>query len=161
MKSQQNKIVLLVEDDIAYQKLMKHIFAHQDYVTKLEIVQTGEELLQRLGCFDQNGEDSQRPDLILLDLNMPGMNGQECLKIIKEDDELKAIPVVMFTTSENEDDIMESYNLYASGYITKPTSLQDFREIIKTTCEYWFKICLTPDHRSRVKNGQNKCTISG
>jgi len=85
-----------------------------------------------------------RPDLILLDLNMPGMGGKEFLKRIKDDKNLKQIPVVIVTTSDLEKDIIDSYNLQASGYVRKPVTLDGFKEVMKKIGEYWFVLCKRP-----------------
>ena len=81
------------------------------------------------------------PDLILLDLNMPGMGGKELLKRIKADSRLDTIPVVILTTSDSDQDIIETYKLHASGYIKKPVTLQGFQEVFAQLEGYWFTIC--------------------
>ena len=81
------------------------------------------------------------PDLILLDLNMPGIGGKEFLKCIKADNQLDTIPVVILTTSDSDQDIIDSYKLHASGYIKKPVSLIGFKDVLRDLEEYWFVIC--------------------
>ena len=108
---------------------------------ELYIVSSGEEGLDFLyGRGDHSGKKI-RPDLILLDLNMPGMGGKEFLKKIKEDETLKHIPVVILTTSSAERDIVESYKLQASGYVNKPISLDEFKDVVRQIEEYWFMLC--------------------
>jgi len=136
--------ILLVEDDQADQKLIKVSLESQLVANDLYIVNTGEEGMDFL---HQRGDYSSvvpRPDLILLDLNMPGMGGKEFLKRIKDDKKLKQIPVVIVTTSDLEKDIIDSYNLQASGYVRKPVTLDGFKEVMKKIGEYWFVLCKRP-----------------
>jgi len=133
--------ILLVEDDPADQKLIRASLKQQRLANDLHIVSSGEEgidFLQRRG--DYRGRGAQ-PDLILLDLNMPGMGGKEFLRRIKDDEGLKQIPVVILTTSDSERDIIESYKLQASGYVSKPVTLDEFKEVMRKIKEYWFVIC--------------------
>jgi len=136
--------ILLVEDDPADQKLIKVSLESQLVANDLYVVNTGEEGMDFL---HQRGDYSSvvpRPDLILLDLNMPGMGGKEFLKRIKDDKNLKQIPVVIVTTSDLEKDIIDSYNLQASGYVRKPVTLDGFKEVMKKIGEYWFVLCKRP-----------------
>lgn len=141
-------IILLVEDDIADQKLIKASLRNEKIANEVHAVKSGEEgmdFLYRRGAY----EGAPCPDLILLDLNMPGMGGKEFLKRIKEDENLKHIPVVVLTTSDAERDILESYRLQASGYVRKPVTLVEFKEAMKTVKEYWFLLCKrVPKERS-------------
>ncbi len=133
--------ILLVDDDPADQKLIRTSFRDQKLANELYIVGSGEEGLDFLyGHGDHSGKKI-RPDLILLDLNMPGIGGKEFLRKIKEDDNLKHIPVVILTTSDAERDIVESYKLQASGYVNKPVSLDEFKNIVRQIEEYWFVLC--------------------
>jgi two-component system response regulator len=118
--------ILLVEDDLGDQKLIKTSLAHQKISNELFIAQNGEDALDYLSRGKASDSDYPLPGLILLDLNMPGMGGKEFLRRIKADDQLDTIPVVILTTSDSEQDILESYKLHASGYIKKPVSLQGF-----------------------------------
>jgi len=93
---------------------------------------------------DNYSNGTPRPDLILLDLNMPGMGGKEFLRRIKGDENLKQIPVVVLTTSDSERDIIDSYNLHASGYVRKPVTLDEFKKVMEKIEEYWFLICKRP-----------------
>lgn len=136
--------ILLVEDDPADQKLIKVSLESQLVANDLYVVNTGEEGMDFL---HQRGDYSSvvpRPDLILLDLNMPGMGGKEFLKRIKDDKNLKQIPVVIVTTSDLEKDIIDSYDLQASGYVRKPVTLDGFKEVMKKIGEYWFVLCKRP-----------------
>ena len=136
--------ILLVEDDLADQKLIKKSLLDQKVANELHIVGTGEEALDYLHHRGDHTEASPRPELILLDLNMPGMGGKEFLRQIKADDKLKQLPVIILTTSESEKDILDSYNLQASGYVNKPVSLADFNKVMEKIEEYWFVVCKRP-----------------
>lgn len=136
--------ILLVEDDPGDQKLVKISLKDQRIANDLHIVNNGNEALEYLYERGNYSEGVPRPDLILLDLNMPGMNGKELLKLIKSDENLRSIPVIVLTTSDSEIDILESYNLHASGYIKKPVDLTEFKEVMKQLGVYWFVICKIP-----------------
>ncbi len=136
--------ILLVEDDPGDQKLIKVSLKNQKIANKLYIVGTGEEAMAFLY---HRGKYSGRvpfPDLILLDLKMPGMGGKEFLRRIKQDERMKKIPVVILTSSDSDKDILDSYKLQASGYIKKPVELEDFKRVVKEINEYWFVICKLP-----------------
>ncbi|MEE8571158.1 MAG: response regulator, partial [Candidatus Bathyarchaeia archaeon] len=92
--------------------------------------------------------DKPRPDLILLDLNLPKKNGREVLKEIKEDSDLKRIPVVVLTVSNAEQDILKTYNLHANCYITKPVGLDEFITIVKSIEDFWLTVVKLPNGRS-------------
>jgi len=136
--------ILLVEDDPADQKLIKTSLKDQRVANDLHIANSGEEALELLHCRGAYSNGTFRPDLILLDLNMPGMGGKEFLKQIKEDETLKQLPVVILTTSDSERDIIDSYKLQASGYVNKPVTLDGFKEIMKKIEQYWFVLCKLP-----------------
>jgi CheY-like chemotaxis protein len=133
--------ILLVEDDLADQKLVKISLRNEKIANDLYTVQTGEEGLDFLHRRGNYSDGITQPDLILLDLNMPGMGGKEFLRQIKADEKLKQIPVVILTTSEAEKDIIDSYKLQASGYVHKPVTLGEFKEAMKKLKEYWFVLC--------------------
>ena len=134
-------VILLVEDDLADQKLIKLSLRNEKIANTLYTVQTGEEGMDFLYRRGKYSDGTPQPDLILLDLNMPGMGGKEFLRLIKEDEKLKQIPVVIVTTSEAERDIIDSYKLQASGYVHKPVTLGEFKEAMKKLKEYWFLLC--------------------
>jgi len=133
--------ILLVEDDLADQKLIKASLRNQKIANDLRIVNSGEEALDFLYHRGNYAKDASRPELILLDLNMPGMGGKEFLKRIKDDENLKQIPVVILTTSNSERDILDSYKLQASGYVSKPVTLDEFKKVVERIEEYWFVLC--------------------
>ncbi len=134
-------VILLVEDDPADQKLIKISLREQKLANDIYTVRSGEEGLDFLYHRGRYSDGTPRPDLILLDLNMPGIGGKEFLRQLKKDENLKQIPVVIVTTSEAEKDIIDSYKLQASGYVHKPVTLEGFKEAMKKLEEYWFVLC--------------------
>jgi CheY-like chemotaxis protein len=133
-------LVLLVEDDPGDQKLIKTAIMGQGYEINLMIASNGESAMSYLERCKENSGKYQKPRLILLDLNMPGMGGKEFLRKIKADDELRAISVVVVTTSDSETDIRECYELQAAGYIQKAAVPEEFKEILKKLTRYWFSL---------------------
>ena len=137
--------ILLVEDDLADQKLIKLSLKNQMIANDIKVANSGEEALDYLHNLKPDDSDNPRPDLILLDLNMPGMGGKEFLRQIKLEEKLRIIPVIILTTSESERDIFESYQLQASGYIHKPVTLEEFKTIMEKIKSYWFMVCKLPN----------------
>ena len=133
--------IMLVEDDPGDQKLIKQSLQKQKISNEIIIANDAEEALEYLGKAKNDNEKFPFPDIILLDLNMPGIGGKEFLRLIKEDDDLDTIPAIILTTSDSDQDILDSYKLHASGYIKKPVSLDGFQKIINDLEEYWFVIC--------------------
>ncbi|GIE28682.1 two-component system response regulator [Actinoplanes italicus] len=121
--------VLLVEDDLGDVALIENAFAEQDVPTVLHHVADGAEALAFLQHQPPYTE-VPRPDLILLDLNMPRLDGRQVLATIKADEQLKAIPVVVFTTSSTPADVLASYGAHANAYVTKPLDLDDFDRVL-------------------------------
>ena len=136
--------ILLVEDDPADQKLIKTSLKYQRIANDLYVVSSGEEGIDFLYHHGDYSNGCPRPDLILLDLNMPGMGGKEFLKRIKDDENFKQIPVVILTNSESERDILDSYKLQASGYVNKPVTLDEFKKVMEKIEAYWFVLCKRP-----------------
>ena len=136
--------ILLVEDDPADQKLIKTSLKNQKIANDLHIVNSGEGGLDFLCHRGDYAGETAWPDLILLDLNMPGMGGKEFLRQMKDDENLKQIPVVILTTSDSERDIIETYKLQASGYVKKPVTLDEFRQVMGKIEDYWFVLCKRP-----------------
>ncbi len=136
--------ILLVEDDPGDQKLITVSLKEQKLGNEVRIAGSGEEAMEFLYQRGKYSHGTSRPDLILLDLNMPGMGGKEFLRQIKQDEGLKIIPVVILTSSDSDEDIIDTYNLHASGYIKKPVILEDFKHIVKEINEYWFVLCKLP-----------------
>ena len=129
--------ILLVEDNEGDIILTKEVFESSGLENPLSIARDGEEALDFV--YQRNKfADVERPDLILLDINIPKMNGKEILAIIKKDDNLKTIPVIMLTTSSADDDIMDSYRNHANCFITKPMSFEGFSDAVSEIKNFWF-----------------------
>jgi two-component system, chemotaxis family, response regulator Rcp1 len=138
--------ILLVEDNPGDVRLTREVLKDSKVRNNLMIATNGEEAL---ACLRKQGKfrDTVRPDLILLDLNLPVKDGREVLAQIKEDADLKRIPVVVLTTSKAEEDIVRSYNLHANCYITKPVDLEQFCSVVKSFDEFWLAIVKLPNHK--------------
>jgi CheY-like chemotaxis protein len=136
--------ILLVEDDAADQKLIKSMVEKQDIACDLCAASSAEEALEALHPLENSDKGFTRTDLIILDLNMPGMGGREFLKHIKTDERLRQIPVVILTCSTSETDIVDSYDLQAAGFITKPAGLAELERVISGITEYWVALCRLP-----------------
>ncbi len=132
VSSQLIKNVLLVEDNPSYQDLMAIAFEENNIAHNLHIVSNGEETLLLLQQ-QQKYWNFPRPDLIILDLDLPRMHGQELLTIIKQDLKLKLIPVIVWTSSSQPRELVESYNLKANCYLSKSYNLDDFFAIVQTS----------------------------
>jgi CheY-like chemotaxis protein len=124
--------ILLVEDDIVDVMSVKRALRELNCTNTLNVAGNGEEALARL-----NNQDHPLPGIILLDLNMPRMNGIDFLKLLKIDERLRRIPVVVLTTSKEEKDRLESFNLGAAGYMVKPVEYAGFVEVVRTIQRYW------------------------
>ena len=139
--------ILLVEDSPADVRLTEEAFRENRIANNLHVVEDGEAamaFLRRQGPY----VDVPRPDLILLDLNLPRKDGREVLAEIKADDVLKTIPVVVLTPSQAEQDILRSYNLNANCYITKPIDLDQFINVIKAVESFWLTIVTLPPRQN-------------
>jgi CheY-like chemotaxis protein len=136
--------ILLVEDDPADQKLIKASLQNQRAANDMYIANSAEEALDFLYSRRELIGETAQPDLILLDLNMPGMGGKEFLRRIKADECLKQIPVVILTTSNSEIDIVDSYRLQAAGYVHKPATLDEFNQVMREIEDYWLVLCKLP-----------------
>lgn len=135
--------ILLVEDNPSDVLLTKRVFAQADISADIIVADDGVKALEMLSeMAEQNHPD---PVLILMDINMPRKNGKDVLKEIKASSRLRHIPVVMLTTSDAREDIRESYDNYASGYIVKPARLGDFMSAVETLKKFWFEtVTLSP-----------------
>ena len=140
-------ITILIADDSEDDRMMTREALHDSQVINdLREVEDGEELmdyLQRRGAY-LDPQSSPRPGLILLDLNMPRKSGQEALEEIKADPQLRRIPVIVLTTSDAEHDILRSYDLGVSSFITKPVTFDGLVEIMKAFGKYWIEIVVIP-----------------
>lgn len=136
--------ILLVEDNEGDIVLTMDAFEESKINTVISVVRNGQEAVDFLYKRDRFTEEN-KPDLILLDINIPILNGHEVLKIIKQDTELKKIPVIMLTTSSNTRDINLSYENYANSYVTKPIEMEDFLKAILKIEEFWLQLCKLAD----------------
>lgn len=136
--------ILLIEDDAADQKLIKSMVEKQPIDCRLGFARSAEEAFAALRTGEKADNGAKTTDLIILDLNMPGMGGREFLRQIKADPKLKQIPVVILTSSTSETDILDSYQLQAAGFLTKPAGLTQLEGIINGILEYWLVLCRLP-----------------
>jgi two-component system, chemotaxis family, response regulator Rcp1 len=137
--------ILLVEDNPGDARLAMEALKDSKLLNNIHHVVDGEQaidFLRREGDF----QDAPRPDIVLLDLNLPRKDGREVLADIKNDPKLQMIPVVVLTTSEAEQDIVQSYRLHANCYITKPVDLDKFLHIIDSMQDFWLSIVRLPSH---------------
>jgi len=135
--------ILLVEDDPGDVVLIRESFQDHKVANELTVVSDG---VQALAFLRREGEyaTARRPGLVLLDLNLPRMNGIEVLEQIKGDPALATIPVVVLTTSDSEDDIVRSYTLHANAYITKPVDFERFRHVVHQIDEFFVGVVKLP-----------------
>lgn len=141
------KRILLADDDTDDCLLIEDAFKECELVNDFHVVHDGEELLDYLLRRDKyvDPSTSPRPELILLDLNMPRMDGREALKQIRKDSKLRRIPVIVLTTSQAEEDILQSYDAGANSFISKPGSYEGLVEAMQTLSTFWFQIVKLPD----------------
>ena len=135
--------ILMVEDNPADVRLTIEAFKDAKMLNRMNVVEDGEAAmawLRREGKY----ADAPRPDLILLDLNLPKKDGREVLAEIKADPDLKRIPVVVLTTSEDQKDILKAYDLHVNAYITKPVDLDQFIKIVEAVENFWLSVVKLP-----------------
>jgi CheY-like chemotaxis protein len=135
--------ILLVEDNPGDVRLTQEALKEGKVYSNLHTVKDGVEameFLRKLGKY----KDVPRPDIILLDLNLPRKDGREVLEEIKSDRELKRIPVVVLTTSKAEEDVLRTYNLHANCYVTKPVDLEKFMVVVKSIDVFWLTVVTLP-----------------
>jgi len=147
--------ILLVDDNPGDVRLTQEAFRDAKVQTNLHVASDGVEamaFLQREGKY----MDAPRPDLVLLDLNLPKKDGREVLAEIKDDPILKTIPVVILTTSASEADILRSYRLHANCYITKPFGLEGFLDVIKSIDAFWLSVVKLPHEGVESANGTDR-----
>jgi CheY-like chemotaxis protein len=146
MKPGEPIIILLADDDEDDRMMTQQAFERHRLANDFYTVNDGEELMDFLRRRGKHAH-APRPGLILLDLNMPRKDGREALKEIKADPELRIIPVVVLTTSSEEEDILKSYNLGANSYVTKPVGFESLVKIVGTLGTYWFQVVTLPEAR--------------
>ncbi|HEV7720907.1 MAG TPA: response regulator [Iamia sp.] len=136
--------ILLVEDDPGDVLITREALEHSKVTNRLSTVGDGE---QALAYLRHQGEhaDATRPDLILLDLNLPRCDGREVLAEVKNDPDLRRIPIVVLTTSQAEEDILRSYDLHANAFVSKPVDFDRFVEVVRQIDEFFFTVVRLPD----------------
>jgi CheY-like chemotaxis protein len=141
--------VLLVEDNPADRRLLQEELSCTDRIAELHTVSDGRQALSFLRRQDPFTE-APTPDLVILDLDLPGIDGWEVLSEVKQDPELRRIPVIILTGSANETDVIRSYDLHANGYITKPMDPDGYCELVRAIADFWLRVAtlaLPPDRR--------------
>ena len=135
--------ILLVEDNPGDERLTREALKEGKVYSNLHWVKDGVEAMEFLRRQGKHGA-APRPDIILLDLNLPKKDGREVLQEIKKDDTLKRIPVVILTTSKAEEDVLKTYNLHANCYVTKPVDLEKFITVVQSIDRFWLTIATLP-----------------
>ena len=149
MRNEKKLVILIADDDEDDRLMTKEAFEELQLLNELVFVKDGVELLEYLrhqGAY-VDVESCPRPGLILLDLNMPRMDGREALKEIKKDDDLKSIPVSIFSTSKAEEDVIRSYNLGVNCFVTKPVTYKALLKVISQLSSFWFELVSLPAHK--------------
>jgi two-component system, chemotaxis family, response regulator Rcp1 len=139
--------LLLVEDSEPDVRLTMEALKEAKVKNRLWVVEDGVEAMAFLRQQDGHA-DVPRPDLILLDLNLPRMDGREVLRQIKSDESLRRIPVVILTTSRSEEDVLRAYDLHANCYITKPVDFSRFMDVVRSIEDFWLTVVRLPDDGS-------------
>jgi len=151
-KDKKCAVILLAEDDPGDQELIRRAFAKSQVRNQLIVVENGQEVFEYLhGQGRFSAHQPPRPDLILLDLNMPKLDGKEVLKRLKQSPALHRIPVVVLTTSRHHEDIVCSYDLGANSYITKPLKMEHLVDVVKKLSVYWFDTVQLPPHEEQLQ----------
>ena len=135
--------ILLVEDNEGDVFLTKKAFEKAKIINNITVASDGKEALRMLR-HETPYETVARPDIILLDINLPKKNGKEVLADIKNDDNLKRIPVVILTSSKAEQDVLKTYDLHANSYIVKPIDLEKFKGVVTAIEDFWFSVVVLP-----------------
>ena len=139
-----------MEDNIGDAMLTKRAFKNAKIANELTVAKSGEEAVAIL-LKEGDYATASTPDLILLDLNLPQMSGKSVLDYIKNSENLKHIPVIVLSSSKAEQDVIQSYNLHANGYVVKPISIDNFADIIQKIEAFWFALVVMPDQSDLKK----------
>ena len=137
-------LILIAEDDADDRFLLKAAFEENGFTDKLHFVENGVEVLEFFNTLSREGNEAIMPRFILLDLNMPKKDGREVLKELKQNDLLKKIPVIIFSTTNNEHEMRRCYELGANSYITKPNSFENLIKTVAAFRSYWIHTTSTP-----------------
>lgn len=150
MKKLEDMITIhMCDDDPDDRLLFKDAIDEANMLNEISFTRDGQDLLDFLNRAGEHEDlkDKPLPDIILLDLNMPRKDGREALREIKRNEKFKHIPIVVLTTSKQDEDILKSYNLGANSYISKPVTFEKLVELVSRLSDYWFKIVKLPDTR--------------
>ncbi|WP_089157892.1 response regulator [Micromonospora sp. NBS 11-29] len=137
--------ILVVDDDPGDVLMIEEALEESDVEKVIDVVADGEEAMEFLRREGRHAE-AQRPDVILLDLNMPRMDGRQVLGEVKRDESLRTIPIVVLTTSNADTDVVSSYTLQANAYVTKPIDLDDFNDVVRRIDEFFGRVVVLPKH---------------
>ncbi|MEU7927014.1 response regulator [Micromonospora sp. NPDC049801] len=135
--------ILVVDDDPGDVLMIEEALADSDVEKIIDVVSDGEEAMEFLRAEGRHS-GARRPDVILLDLNMPRMDGRQVLGAVKQDEDLRTIPIVVLTTSNADTDIVGSYTLQANAYVTKPIDLDDFNDVVRRIDEFFGRVVVLP-----------------
>ncbi|KAB1153252.1 response regulator [Micromonospora sp. DT46] len=135
--------ILVVDDDPGDVLMIEEALADSDVEKVIDVVSDGQEAMEFLRREGRH-TDARRPDVILLDLNMPRMDGRQVLGEVKGDEDLRTIPIVVLTTSNADTDIVGSYTLQANAYVTKPIDLDDFNDVVRRIDEFFGRVVVLP-----------------
>ncbi|MBQ1011638.1 response regulator [Micromonospora sp. M51] len=135
--------ILVVDDDPGDVLMIEEALADSDVEKIIDVVSDGEEAMEFLRAEGRH-QQAHRPDVILLDLNMPRMDGRQVLGAVKQDEDLRTIPIVVLTTSNADTDIVGSYTLQANAYVTKPIDLDDFNDVVRRIDEFFGRVVVLP-----------------
>ncbi|MGC5285219.1 response regulator [Micromonospora sp. DT231] len=135
--------ILVVDDDPGDVLMIEEALADSDVDKIIDVVSDGEEAMEFLRAEGRH-QQARRPDVILLDLNMPRMDGRQVLGAVKQDEDLRTIPIVVLTTSNADTDIVGSYTLQANAYVTKPIDLDDFNDVVRRIDEFFGRVVVLP-----------------
>ena len=138
--------ILVVDDDPGDVLMIEEALADSDVDKVIDVVADGQEAMEFLRREGRHTE-AQRPDVILLDLNMPRMDGRQVLGEVKGDESLRTIPIVVLTTSNADTDVVSSYTLQANAYVTKPIDLDDFNDVVRRIDEFFGRVVVLPKHQ--------------
>ena len=138
--------ILVVDDDPGDVLMIEEALADSDVDKVIDVVADGQEAMEFLRREGRHAE-AQRPDVILLDLNMPRMDGRQVLGEVKGDESLRTIPIVVLTTSNADTAVVSSYTLQANAYVTKPIDLDDFNDVVRRIDEFFGRVVVLPKHQ--------------
>lgn len=134
--------LLVIEDDVSEQKLIRILVKNSGYSCTIKFLDDGTEALDFINKYPAPTSENEKIHLIFLDLNLPKVNGIDVLKTIKQSVLLRSTPIVILTTSNNENDIFQAYEAGASGFVRKPATIEEYERTLNAILRYWFDICI-------------------